>query len=193
MSLAKPNPFAGILKVAAGLPAQTGVVARMRQRLESAGSGQVVLADVSASMAGPATGEDRRIEVLRRALSGVAVARIVAFSDAPREVYEAASLPAPGGGTALHLALDFAARLSPGRTLVVSDGEPDSEEEALAAVDRVPGVIDVVYCGPAGNFRAQAFLARLARAGGGRYAAHDITRAPEQLGPAVRGLLGSGR
>jgi hypothetical protein len=195
-NLSKPNPFAGILKAAACLPADTGAVAKMQRRLDNAGACQVILADVSASMAGASTGEERRIDVMRRALTGAATARLVAFSDVPREVDEAAALPAPSGGTALHLALDFAARLAPGRTLVVSDGEPDSEEEALAAADRVPGVIDVIYCGPASNLRAQAFLARLARAGGGRYAAHDITRAPEQLGPAVRVFLlgpGSGR
>lgn len=192
MSLTKPNPFAGILKAASALPAETGATARFQRRLAATGSGVVVLADVSASM-GDRAGSRRRIDVLREALVGAPPARLIAFASEPIEIDEPARLPAPAGGTALHLALDLAATLRPVRTLVISDGEPDSEDLALEAAERVPGTIDVIYCGPEENQRARDFLARLARAGAGRYTAHDLARRPEQLGPAVRALLGSGR
>lgn len=188
-SLEKPNPVAALLKAAAKLPAETGATARFQRRLAAAGSGVVVLADVSASM-GDSVGSRRRIDVLREALAGAPPARLIAFASEPVEVDGPAHLPSPAGSTALHLALDLAATLRPVRTLVVSDGEPDSEELALAAAEHVPGTIDVVYCGPEENQRARDFLARLARAGAGSYVCRDITRAPEQLGPAVRALLG---
>lgn len=192
-TLSKPNPFAGLLKAAAALPKETGATTRFERRLTAAGSGQVILADVSASMAGPVHGDALKINVLRAALLTAPPARLIAFSGKPHEVDGPSLLPMPAGSTALHLALEHAALLRPARTLVISDGEPDSEELALAAAEHVPGVIDVLYCGPADNLRARSFLSRLARAGGGRYATHDIGQVPEQLGPAVRGLLGSGR
>lgn len=191
-ALSKPNPFAGLLKAAAALPLKTGAVERYQRRIDSAGSGVVIVADVSSSMAEPA-GAARKIDILRDALAAAPPARLVAFSDAPREIQDAEQLPRPEGCTALDLALNYVTGLRPGRTLVISDGEPDNEERALAAAEKVPGPIDVIYCGREDNARARAFMARLARVGLGRYEAHDIGKRPAALAPAVRALLGSGR
>lgn len=190
-ALSKPNPFARILSQAAKAPAQTGDVGRIQLRLNSGGVGQVVLADVSSSMSEMA-GERTKSQVLRDALVEHRAARIVAFASSA-SVVDVASLPAPYGGTALHLGLDLAATLRPARTLVISDGRPDDEEQAFCAADSLPGVIDVLYVGPADDTRAIQFMQRLARAGAGRCEAHDIKRAPMALAPAVRALLGSGR
>lgn len=187
-TIARKDPLAALLRRAATLPATTGETARYQQRIDSAGVGTIIVADVSASMAEPA-GERRKVEILRDALATAPPSRIVAFSSAPRELTRVEDLPSPSGGTALHLALDAAAAMAPAQTLVISDGEPDSESAALAAADLVPGTIDVLYCGPADNIKARDFLLRLARAGGGRYTAHDLRTAPMALGPAIRGLL----
>jgi hypothetical protein len=53
----------------------------------------------------------------------------------------------------------------------------------------VPGIINVIYCGPENNHRARDFLMRLARAGGGAYVARDLCRGYAQLGTSIRGLL----
>lgn len=190
-AIAKPNPFARLLSQAAKAPAQTGEVGRIQLRLNGGGVGQVVLADVSSSMSEMA-GERTKSQVLRDALAEHHAARIVAFASSAN-VVDVASLPAPCGGTALHLGLDLAATLRPARTLVISDGRPDDEEKAFRAADSLPGVIDVLYVGPADDTRAIQFMQRLARAGAGRCESHDIKRAPMALAPAVRALLGSGR
>lgn len=194
MSLARVNPLQALITRAADAPTSTGIVARYERRATGAGSQQVVLADVSASMSGSAGSGRRKIDVLREALEILPYGcRLVAFSTTATEVARASLMPSPNGGTALHVALDMAATMRPARTLVVSDGEPDSEREALAAADRMPGVIDVIYCGDPSNMHARGFLMRLARVGCGRYDAHDIVTAPHALGPAVRGLLGAAK
>lgn len=194
MTLAKPNPFASLLDQAAKATAQTGEVARIQKRLDGAGgSGQVVLADVSSSMAEMA-GSRSKIQVLREALTAErGAARIIAFSSTPTEARTAEEIPDPCGGTALHLAIDLAATLRPARTLVISDGHPDDEEKAFRAAEALPGVIDVLYVGPEDDARAIRFMRRLARAGAGRCEVNDIQRVPAALAPAVRALLGSSR
>jgi hypothetical protein len=191
------NPFQSFLAQAAKtLPAKTGETANYRSRYDSAsaGSGVVILADVSGSMEDRA-GAITKIEVLREALVNVQPdlpdARLVAFGSTAGEIPGASSLPAPAGGTALHLAIDLAAIMHPARTLVISDGQPDSEDLALAAAARLPGLIDVIYCGPDSDKDAIAFMYRLARLGGGRVVVRDVSRdARPRLGPAVRNVLG---
>lgn len=192
--IAKPNPYAGLLAAAAAQPTKGGAVARYQRRLDTAGSRQVALLDVSSSMAEQA-GSRTKIEILRDALANAPPALLIAFSSTPIEIASAADLPAPNGGTALHLALDLAGVERPWRTLVISDGQPDSEDAALAAARRITGSIDVIYCGPDSDTNARAFLMRLARTGGGRYVGHDLRHNPLALAPAVRLMLtiGSGR
>lgn len=191
MTLAKKDLFQMLIRSASALPPTTGTTAHYQKRLESAGSGCVILADVSSSMAEPA-GARTKIEVLREALASAPPARIIAFSSIPVEIFSPEALPYPSGGTALHLALAMAATMRPERTLVVSDGRPDGEGEAMAAASVLPGTIDVIYCGPDSDAGARDFLMRLARTGGGRYVAYDLQRGSVALAPAIRKLLGSG-
>jgi len=53
------------------------------------------------------------------------------------------------------------------RFIVISDGEPDSEEEALAVARTYKNRIDTIYVGPEGGDGA-AFLKKLAKASGGQ-------------------------
>lgn len=192
-TLLKSSPFAALLVSAAAAPKETGLVARYQRRLDGPGAGHVVVADVSSSMA-EAAGKRSKIAVLREALGTIPPgARLIAFATKAQEIESAAGLPFPMGSTALHLALDIVATFTPKRTLVISDGHPDSEEKAFLAAEKVSGAIDVLYCGPEDDARAQSFLRRLARAGAGRYETHDMRRPVAELGGVVRTLLGSGR
>jgi hypothetical protein len=122
----------------------------------------LIVADVSGSMS-ESTGTRRKIDILREAVSQKPEnARLIAFSAMAHEVSE---LPDPNGGTALHLALELAARYKPATTLVISDGQPDDKAMALAAARALTGIINVLYCGPDGDQEAILFMQALARAG----------------------------
>jgi len=177
-----------LIRRAAEQPAPPGRAAHHKRRLDSAGAGQVILADVSESMAAQAWGGQRKIDVLRAALSTAPPARVIAFASAP--VLVIGALPEPSGSTAMHRGLELAASLAPAHTLVISDGQPDDEASALTIAERVPGVIDVLYVGPDSDKTAIAFMRRLARVGAGRYAGHDLVRIRAELCPVIRGLLG---
>lgn len=153
---------------------------------------QVILLDVSSSM-GCMAGAKTRIAILQEALDYALPetpgARLIAFSSTPCEIPNVESLPEPNGGTALHRALHLAVTMAPTRTLVITDGEPDSEERALKAAKAVPGTIDVIYCGSDEDQHAKDFLARLARSGGGQFSGIDLCRTPNALASGIRGLL----
>ena len=93
----------------------------------------VILADVSPSMA-EADGGMRecktRFALLTEALRDLPKeVCVIAFSGSTHEVSSAAGvrLDMDMGGTALHLGIEAAARHKPVRTIIISDGEPDSE------------------------------------------------------------------
>jgi hypothetical protein len=141
------------------------------------------------------SGTRRKADVLREALDSLwpdlPGARLIAFGSTAREVDSPGGLPAPSGGTALHLALDAAAASRPRKTVVVTDGRPDSEQAALDAAARASGLIDVVYCGPDSDAAALDFLRRLTRVGGGVIIARDIAKDSKlRLAPAIRDALG---
>jgi hypothetical protein len=74
-----------------------------------------------------------------------------------------------GGSTNLAGALKFAKMADvPGiRFIVISDGQPDSEEQALAAAKTYKNRIDVIYVGPENYPAGRDFLQKLAQASGG--------------------------
>jgi hypothetical protein len=192
-----PDDLAQLLQqivdqAAESTPKQTGTVARFAHKIDTAETATVVLADVSGSMRESA-GQQLKIDVLREAMS-VAVppgAVIIAFASMPRVIDSPALLPAPSGGTALHLALDEAAKHRPRHTLVITDGRPDLPEAALQRADALSGTLDVIYCGPDDDAEALLFVRQLARAGGGRAHIHDIRQAAarQALAPTIRAAL----
>lgn len=154
----------------------------------------LILADISGSMSDADGGSERRvtrISLLKKALDDLpAGVRIIAFSDDPREVKSVAELH-PDGGTNLAGAINMAATFKPVRTVIISDGEPDSETLATQAAGKLTGIIDVVYCGSPKNKHARDFLESLARAGmGGYYETGDKLEIEKQLPAVVKGLLG---
>jgi hypothetical protein len=67
-------------------------------------------------------------------------------------------------------------------TIVISDGEPDSEGMAIAEAMKHPHPISCIYVGPEDNKKARHFLERLANARGGTYADSILTAMlPEKI------------
>lgn len=185
------SPLQSLLqKAATSLPAETGTTARFRERLDSAGSSVVLVCDTSGSMAESAGGRtkyDHLQEAVDSLKQSIPDAVIVSFNSFASVVY--GPLPMPSGGTALDIALDEAARHSPRKTIVVSDGEPNDPNKALEAARRVPGTIDVIYCGSDTNLKAIEFMRRLAREGAGSMVVHDLVKLNRpQLAAEVRRL-----
>lgn len=169
MSEAIANPLQSLI-AQAGNQQPAGEVARLRLRQRGATDTVAILADVSTSMAETA-GATSKYEILKTALRNVwpsaPNARLIAFDSLPEFLADPQLLPLPRGGTALHLAIEAAQSLYPGRTLVITDGRPDDKPAALDAADKLTGRIDVIYCGPDGDLDAISFLQRLARSTGG--------------------------
>lgn len=95
---------------------------------------------------------------------------IISFSSYP-QFQPGGHLPAPSGGTDLAGALKFA-RLAdlPGmQFFVISDGHPDSEEDALFEASLYKAKISCIFVGPPAGF-GQRFLEQLASASGGQFA-----------------------
>jgi len=171
MTTALSNSLQALISKAAE-QSSAGEVSRLTQRQQGTTPHVVILADASSSMAESA-GTRSKIELVREALAQVwpqlAQGCLFAFASTVQALDSPYALLHPNGGTALHLALEAAQRLSPQQTLIISDGRPDSEEAALAAADYLTGHIDVIYCGPGDDTEAITFLQRLARSTGGRY------------------------
>lgn len=186
------NPLQGLLKRAAQtLPANTGKVAAQQERIDRRRGQAVILADISASMGGPAWGGQRKIDVLREAVAGAmrqAAARLFVFSADVREVRD---VPEPEHNTNLTAALRAARQLDPGVTLVISDGQPDNAAAAIEEARQFRGVIDVLYIGPERDRAAIEFMKRLAAAAGGDVRTHDVARLgnAQQLLGHIAGLL----
>jgi Mg-chelatase subunit ChlD len=91
------------------------------------------------------------------------------------------------GGTDLTRALKFAkmADVKGMRFIVISDGQPNDEQEALNVAKTFKNRIDTIFVGPEGG-SGQAFLRRLAKASGGQ----GVTSAQvKELESTVKHLL----
>lgn len=155
----------------------------------------VILVDTSASMQErDSRGGQTRYRVacdelarLQRTLPGKIA--VIAFSD--RAVFCPSGVPENlCQNTGLAKALRFAhvADDCGIAFVVISDGEPDSESEALAEAKRYTSTISTIFTGPEGG-AGQAFLARLAAASGGR---HLQAHQAQDLADGVQKLLTAG-
>lgn len=188
-----------ISQAAKTLPRNGGECTRLAKRQVAAIEDRTcVVCDVSGSMAERA-GAKRKIDLLREAVRDVWAEldhpHLFSFASGCASVPAPEDLPEPAGGTDLAGALRKLGDWTPGRTIVISDGQPDNEADALAAADALSGRIDVIYCGPDGDATAIAFMQRLARTGAGSCVVHDVVRQANQrilpdLRPAVRRALG---
>jgi len=128
----------------------------------------VLLLDTSGSMSSQADSPgERRIDALRGVVASlqqqsVPYKQLVFNTDCAWSDI----IPEPTGGTNLSGALEFVEKISPQHLIVVSDGEPDSQEATLAIAKRLGCKIDVFYVGPKGS-PGEAFLKQLAKSTGG--------------------------
>ncbi|AYL28539.1 TPA: vWA domain-containing protein [Pseudomonas aeruginosa] len=186
------NPLQQLIaKASKTLPATTGRVATHQARLDRRQGEVIILADISASMGCTAWGQRRKIDVLREAVDAALErqpARLIAFSDQPREVQH---IPEPESSTNMTAALRAALQFNPGVTLVISDGQPDNAKSALEVAAQFRGVIDVLYVGPETDRAAMGFMRRLAAAAGGDMVSNDISSqaGAQRLLTCIAGLL----
>lgn len=100
---------------------------------------------------------------------------VIAFSDNPI-FCPGGQPPLLGGNTNLAGALQFAKVADvPGiRFIVISDGQPDDEREALTVAQTYSNRIDTIFVGPENDWHGgRAFLQRLAAASGGQHITAD--------------------
>lgn len=97
-----------------------------------------------------------------------------------------------GGNTNLAGALRYAkmADVPNMKIIVISDGEPDSAEEALAVARTYKNKISVIYVGPESRPHGRDFLERLAKATGGTSITADRA---VNLSKSIQYLLAAGR
>ena len=88
-----------------------------------------------------------------------------------------------GANTDLERALKFARVADTGsvRFVIISDGEPDSEQDALAAAAVYKGRIDCVFVGPESDRKARNFLDKLASAHGGEQVTTPVHLLAEKI------------
>lgn len=153
----------------------------------------IVLLDVSGSMAAhDSRGGNSRYEVALDELGQLQAnmpgkIAVIGFADHP-EFAPAGKPRFQGTGTDLARALKFArmADIAGMRFIVVSDGQPDSEREALDVAATYHGRIDCVFVGPEHDRLGQEFLGRLASAHGGQQVTADRV---QQLAAKIETLL----
>ena len=198
------RPLLDIVSRAAKAKA-VGPAAKLRERFVAAGNETIALCDVSPSM-DDLVGSTHHSKfehlaaALRDLLKGFPNLIIVAFSSTAARVdiasFEAhastrrgggySSLPGCSiGGTCMGLAIEYvAANWKPQKTILISDGLPDNENYALAAIEHLTGSVDTIYCGPDAD-PAVAFLRSLSRAGIGTHVTWD---GASELLPTLRRL-----
>jgi len=157
------------------------------------GADAVIICDVSGSMAmHDSRGGRTRYEVeldelakLQAHLPGKLA--ILAFSSETIFV-PGGQPPMLGAGTDLAGALKFA-QIADGtgiRFIILSDGEPDDEQEALRVAAQYVDRIDVIFVGPEDRPDGRDFLEKLAKRGHGTTVTADRVK---ELAPAVQYLL----
>lgn len=153
---------------------------------------EMVIADISSSMSLKTVEGPRRIECLRKALEPLkGQVHILAFCNDVIEC-DPDVIPEPYGGTMLEKALDHALSLEPTHVLVISDGEPNHQDWAIAAGKRLAKrcIIDTLFVGQSTNLAAKDFMRELAEIGQGNYTEFDLNvEQPGLLGSTVESLL----
>lgn len=154
----------------------------------------ILLTDMSGSMGaqdapgGKSRYEAAEAEVIRLQKDYPGKIALVSFSDHP--AFCPAGIPnRMGGGTNMAEALEYIlpADDTGTRIILVSDGQPDSEERTLAVARKFKTPIQTIFIGPENDHAGgRAFLEKLAKATGGTALK---SQAPGMLGAQVEVLL----
>lgn len=189
------NPLQLLINQAASAK-PSGAMQTYRERLNpKSSSNSVILLDISGSM-DKVVGSKRKIDILRQAVDRQLLTHevVLVFSSRCDRIASFQSIPEPFGGTAMHLALQKATSYAPSHTLVVSDGQPDCQKQALLAAETLSGVISTLYIGDDSDVDAILFMSKLARIGCGRAQVCDIRNPQNQvrLNSVIKSLLPEG-
>ena len=157
----------------------------------------VILCDCSGSMdAADSRGGRRRIDVAREELAKLQAEypgklALVCFSS-HAQVMPGGVPPESDGTTDLAAGLKLAHKWDGLgiRFVVLSDGFPDDEDDAMRAAQLFKSTISTVYCGPDDSNSGRDFLRRLATAAGGQ---HATAARVLNLADAVRPMLATGQ
>jgi len=168
-------------------------------------SGACLLLDTSGSMSriDVPGGTLRRIDLLARILSSVLTKvtpkHLITFNSIVEEIPLGTSieLAEPCGGTDLAGALDHVAPLQGDPLVIISDGTPNSEDDAFRAMRRLQKrgarVVQAYFCGADGGRDALRFLRDLAAMGApGSSAGRFNLAEPEAITDQVVRLLTHG-
>lgn len=184
-----------ITKKLAGTLTAGGLRALVEERRKLAKT--FLLLDYSGSMDEfvTARGTTRKIDALRQLVTDLVAednlpCPLVGFG---ASVGFITRIPAPGGGTPMAKAIDFAAGQGSEHLIVISDGIPDDRDAALRAAQDFMGPIDVFYVGPESDLSGADFMRRLASASRGGRVSVTTLKDTKQLQSAIRGLLAPGR
>lgn len=195
MSNELSHPLLSVIQRASQLTVE-GPTARRDNRFKECSSDVVLLADLSGSMedligSSNLSKEDHLRIAVNDVLKYYPTIRIVAFADRIKTVSKVEELPRAGGilgcGTDLAKALRHAAHWKPRKTIIVSDGMPNSEPDAILAASILTGGIDTIYCGP-DDHPAVQFLSGLSREFFGASAVWNEYRG--EISSMIRGLIG---
>ena len=127
-----------------------------------------MLLDVSGSMI-RSIGNQRKIDMLRSAVSGYKGIKQYVFSD---RVTETEYIPEPYGSTELHTAFQYISKANPQKLLLVSDGLPDDPKISIETGKALKIPIDVLYIGNSGD-EGEQFMKQLAEVTGGKFMTID--------------------
>jgi hypothetical protein len=186
------NSLAAIIQQAAQLP-DKGIAANYIRRI---GSGQpgifCLLLDTSGSMDSDCKGKQTRLDVLRQAVEAIdwEQYQMFVFDNICRRITHPDALRnCAGGSTNLALGLGEIAKLNPIQTIIISDGEPNSETDALAAAAELTGTISTVFIGDDADKEAIAFMRKLATLGCGKTFIRDLGRGHLELSATLERLM----
>jgi len=149
----------------------------------------VFLLDCSGSMSEYVRGE-RKIDTLRKVLKDYEECQKVFFNSNAGVI---SYIPEPDGRTDMALGFRTCQPLFPKRIILISDGLPDDEEEAIREAKALHVKVDVIYIGEGGD-SGETFMRRLASECGGREITVDISSPSDisfssQLKQSVAGLI----
>jgi hypothetical protein len=162
----------------------------------------IILIDTSLSMNGPTTKGSTRIVELGKVLATLRKRHpdvpVVAFCGAPNfgtGDYPARvldnELPTPASSTPLGRAIGFCASLGAHHIVLISDGEPNSRDEAFDTAAKWGGQIDTFFVGRKTDDGAD-FLKELARRTGGKSNVSDLGTGQKALAGKVTLALTAG-
>lgn len=127
--------------------------------------------DVSGSM-DDKVGEKRKINHLRDVMATYQDAKILCFSSNIKKASDTQSIPDPGGSTNLggafkHIHQNLMKIDAPERLVLVSDGEPDDEQDALEQAKNLSLPVDIIFIGEKES-RGNRFMHKLSSVTGGQ-------------------------